>query len=905
MATLAIAFSTVSLPVQLFAKQTNKPTMTGQNQVSAELQDSERVFRVHCEAEFKDNASALKACLDQRFEVIKVYGSRPLPISIGLTGKYALDREFLDNNAKGNGNITDMLTILPGIQASENALDVELQSEIRSQLISISGAQPWQTGFFFDGISNNSLIDPGASQRSVEAVNDVQGHPQSTFINQSLVGEVEVYDSNIPARFGQFSGGVVNVKPREYLQAPSLRINYRTTRSSFNRYNLIDERQLNEEDAAATEQTELPSEPMFDKQTLSLNGRFDLFDKHRFVWGLSTTRSKVDELSLLQLQTNERKSTNLSLRYSVKDAFLDELNISVNHSPYEGTHLLTDVLNSELKNKGGGTSVGINTTHNLKHFQWNSRFNLAVSENSRQAPNIYLPWYRAPGKAWGIDSGDVPFSIEGGYGDIEKLQNRYSFENDLSFDDIEVFGGDFRTEAGLSLEFIELERNRTQTALVYNSPFRDANLDCNGQMIDCVEQTFRTPLDELFSDGIIDFSDPEQSRLYSENILTRGQFFQYRRVYPLEDILVERESAAGYVSSRLEYERARITIGLRAEYDSVFENLNIAPRIKLGLDPFGDNQYLLSAGVNRYYSTGPMTYLIREQQRPYTTQYRTISSGSVGDWLTSTQAERFRYDYSGLNTPYNDEFSLGYQQALFGGILSLNAVLREQKDQVTRSDTRIEDGITIISQDNLGSGEYERFTLSYNRAFNSSVVWFHVSRSENQSSSSSYDDRVDNVPEDELVVLQSPRPSGGVTNRLISQNDLTLRNLDFSRPISANLNLQTNWTETFKTTVNFSYVGSFESAINTNSVIEVDRDVSICQNCNITNFSYPLFVDVTRPAVTLINLNADYRFEYQQHEFELSLEVSNLMNDRTYTVGPNQTGLEVGRSFWLGISYEM
>ena len=46
--------------------------------------------------------------------------------------------------------------------------------------------------------------------------------------------------------------------------------------------------------------------------------------------------------------------------------------------------------------------------------------------------------------------------------------------------------------------------------------------------------------------------------------------------------------------------------------------------------------------------------------------------------------------------------TLGWQQSLFGGIFSLQTVHRRQKDQVTRGEIELDDGITIISQDNLG-----------------------------------------------------------------------------------------------------------------------------------------------------------------------------------------------------------
>jgi len=882
-----------------FAQQSKTQT---QSQVIAIPEDN-------CQALKRGNKQQYQACLEQRFEVITVIGQRPLPMTIGLTGKYSLDRTFLDNSAKGNGNITDMLTILPGVQGSENALDVELQSEIRSQLISISGAQPWQTGFIFDGVANNSLIDPGANNRSVATVNYVQGHPQSTFINESLVGEVTVYDSDVPANFGQFSGGVVDVKPRSFFETPSLRLTYRTSRSDWNVYNLVDERQENEEDAINGEQAPLPTAPLFLKDTVSLVGKTSFAEKHRFVLALSKTRSKVDELSLRAFQQTQRESISSSLRYTVKDLLVDELQLHASYSPYKGDRILVDVLNSNLTNKGGGYTFAGNITQDFENFNWLSRLSMNISENSREAPSVYLPWYRAPGKAWGINSGRVPFSVEGGYGDIEKRQNRYTFKNDLNFDEFPALGGQLMIKAGASVEHIELKRNRTQTALVYNSPFRDANLDCNNQTLDCVEQTYVVPLSEFEAQfgGSINFADPIQNRAYQDNLITRGQFFQYRRVYPIENIDVTRESTALYVSNRLEYDHIRINAGLRAEYDSIFKNVNIAPRLSFGIDPFADNNYLISIGLNRYYSTGPLTYLIREQQRPYITQFRTLSSSVVGDWLTSNTAQRFSYDYSDLKTPYNDEITLGYQQSLFDGILSLKAVYRQQKQQVTRGNRQIVEGVTIISQDNLGSGEYSRYTVSYNKSlFDDSSLWMHLSFSENNSSASSYDAQVNNIPEDELVVIATNGISDRNSFQLISQNDLTFRNLDFSRPISANINIQTDWTSKLNTSINISHVGKFTSAVNTNTLVEIDRDIQVCSNCNVSNFNYPLFVDVKRPAVTLLNLQIAYDLELmQQQSLALSLEINNLFNDRTFTVGSQQTGLEVGRSFWLSLSYEL
>jgi hypothetical protein len=861
-----------------------------------------------CLAQSGDDKQKFKQCLEQRFEIITVIGKRALPVSIGLTGKYVLDRDFISDSAKGNGNITDMLSNLPGVQTSESALNVSQQAEIRSQLISVSGAEPWQTGFFFDGASNNSLLDPDASNLSVAAINDVQGHPQSFFINQALVGEVTLYESNVPAKFGQFSGGVVDVKPRSYFQSPIFRLNYRTSRSEFNKYTLIDERNYNDANDGSQDESniELPRAPSFAKETLSLMGKVTPFENHELIMSLSRTTSLIDQISLQKLIETERESISSSIQYQIKNILFDEIRFHASYSPYTGQHIITDVLNSELTNEGGGASFVVNTKEAFESFDWRSRFSYSFSENSRSAPNIYRPWYRAAGKSWGIDVNDVPFSIEGGYGNIEKNQNIIRFDNDFNLDPMSFLRGNLLLDLGVSLEQAELSRNRTQTGLIYNSPFRDANLNCREQLVDCIEQSYVTALAIFVQQfgGQIDFSDPVQIAAYRDNLLTRGQFFRYRRVYPVEDIDVSKQLIAVYSDGRLEYERVRINLGARIEYDSIFENINISPRFSIGFDPFADNDYLLSLGFNRYYASGPLTYLIREQQRPYLTQYRALSKGDVGDWLVSTQAQRFSYDYNDLATPYNDEISLGWQQSAFGGIFSLKTVHRKQKDQVTRGETKLVDGITIISQDNLGYGEYERYTASYNIAFKNHAVWFHVSHTDNKSSASSYDESVQNIPEDELVILRAGNAQSNIS-RLISQQDLSLRNLDYSRPINANLSVQSDWSEHFSTNLNISYVGNYDAAVYTGLLQEIDRDIRICGKCEIDSFLYPLYIEVQRPAITLLNLATQYNLALGKHNVGIGLEINNLLDARTFSVTSGQTGLEVGRSFWLEVSYEL
>ena len=155
------------------------------------------------------------------------------------------------------------------------------------------------------------------------------------------------------------------------------------------------------------------------------------------------------------------------------------------------------------------------------------------------------------------------------------------------------------------------------------------------------------------------------------------------------------------------------------------------------------------------------------------------------------------------------------------------------------------------------------------------------------------------MPEDEIVFLQT-----GNNYQLLSLDDLSRRQDDFSRPLTAQLSMRSDWSESLSTTLMVNYVGKYESAENTGLLREISRGDQICSDCEIDTFSYPVFRVVERPARTL--LSAVFQYEYRLHEahdLQFSFEISNLLNSRTYSIGPGLAGIETGRSFWFGVNY--
>ncbi|RUO29996.1 hypothetical protein CWE12_08525 [Aliidiomarina sedimenti] len=857
-----------------------------------------------------DSATEVDAETDPRIERIEIRGRRWLPETTTAEGSFTLSREFLDNALKGNGNVTDMLLFLPGVQGAEGALSADRQGEIKSQLISVSGAQPWQTSFVLDGLDNNSYLDPGSSRRSVTAINDVQGHPEASFVNHELIGSVTLYDSNVPARFGAFNGGVVDMELRDAQSAPTFTLDYRRSNSGWGSYHYIDDRRYNEDAEAAAQQIDWPREPEFDKESLTFSLSHQLSDRQSLMLSVARTTSTITDISLNKAVQTERESVSTSLSYQLDDMLFDRLRFNLGYSPYSGRHLIKDVLDSEFDLDGGGMRASVGAWNSLWGGQWQAKLAWSQSENSRQAPNVFLPWYRAAGKDWGIDQGSPPFSMQGGYGDLDKTQTSWSATTDFSRElDAQWLGARHSFELGLGVERMLLRRQRPQTSAVYSAPFRDASVQCGGQTLDCIEQSYRMSLDELAAElgGQIDFSNPDHIQAYQDNLLTRGQFMRYRRLYLSEDIEVILNQANAYAEYHFDWPRLQLTLGGRSDYDDFLENLNLAYRTRASWDLFGNDMTRLNAGFNRYYAANLVTYQLREAQRPYLTQYRPISNGEVAGWITSSSAARYRYRFDDVRTPYSDEVSVGINQRLWhNAMLTLRYVQRRGYDQITRGPQEYIDGYTYLYQTNEGSNRHDRVSLSLNQAWQNHSLTFNINYTDNESSAESYDDTVLGVPEDELVVLRRQIEVGdeaGTTYQLMSYDDLTRRQMDFSRPLTANLVWNASWLEAFSSTLSLAYVGEFESVIDTGILYEMSRGDVVCDDCDLQNLTYPLFDEYERPARVSTNARLEYRLGLSKDwSAALNLEINNLFNQRTHLVSPGAAGIEVGREFWLGVN---
>ncbi|MBW2689342.1 MAG: TonB-dependent receptor plug domain-containing protein, partial [Deltaproteobacteria bacterium] len=153
-----------------------------------------------------------------------------------ITGKSELAGDILHQLPKKNSSITEAITILPRVQIGEEQRTSENAGEILPPLISISGGRAYENYYAVDGVGLNSLIDPLADNQN--AIDAVPGHPQRAFIHQDLIDSVTVYDSNIPARYGRFIGGVVDARTRMPSEELGGNVSLRTTRDSWTEFQI-------------------------------------------------------------------------------------------------------------------------------------------------------------------------------------------------------------------------------------------------------------------------------------------------------------------------------------------------------------------------------------------------------------------------------------------------------------------------------------------------------------------------------------------------------------------------------------------------------------------------------------------------------------------------------------------
>jgi len=857
-----------------------------------------------CDKRYPDGSNAvLTDCIKQlKIERITVHGSRYIGLeSSGIAGRFHLDKKFIDQSPRTTGDINDLIALLPGVDLSDSAFSVAALKDVRAQEISISGAKPWQTGFFLDGMNYNSRQDPSGSSTSVSSINDVQGAPQAYNINSEIVQSIDVYDNNIPAEYGDFSGGIVSVNSVSAFDKSksSMSFGYRGTQSNWGQYRVLD---------GEASESEEPVKPEFEKNAYNLNFSHQFNQHHGIVFSGSYVDSISSDISLEETAYKKRHSSNLLFKYSMRDLWVDNLDWSFIYAPYQNEDYLKNVLNSGLTIEGGGYGSTLNIRHRLANSDISSKLQFNASDNSRTAPDHYYIWRQINGKEWGQlstnNSDKSPYSLAGGNGSLKKQQQTISWKNKLSLDSITFGGGFHDIEIGFGIQHERLQRQRANDSYHYNSARQYSTLpgepvlNCSGYQLDCVELTFFRPIADIEAE--LGYPIDSSSQIYTDNIATAPQYFESRIVYSAEDINVSLTKFNAHLTDNIEWGDLKLNLGLRVDYDQFFKNVNIAPRTSLGYDVFSDQSSLLILGLSRYYDAGLLTYKVKEQQTPYYIQYRDINNLYLQGWKLSSNDSDHRFRYQDVKTPYNNEFVLGWTQSLADyGQISLKWVTRRGEEQLRSADSPFfdTDGYWYDYQVNGRRTTSDRISLSWSAKFDNHSVWANTSHSESTTSSDSLNTDIQNSNIDDLVVYNG---------NTITQDQLDFINSGFGYPLSVKFGINSQWSDTLNSSVTATYTAAHDEATATDNYAPSVSLDNICSECESTEYALSEYVLVAYPARTTFNASINWSININpQHKFNLRADITNLLNSRTHSVSEGNSGIEVGRQFWLSLKYHI
>ena len=130
-------------------------------------------------------------------------------------------------------------------------------------------------------------------------------------INSQIVESITVYDHNIPADFGDFSGGVVDAETISPFSTDT-RVSFgiRGNRSDWGEYHIID----NDEPDDTAEGKDDLEPPIYEKTNIDFSIQKKLNEQHALLMSVSYLKSDISDISLSAQKVESRENINALLK---------------------------------------------------------------------------------------------------------------------------------------------------------------------------------------------------------------------------------------------------------------------------------------------------------------------------------------------------------------------------------------------------------------------------------------------------------------------------------------------------------------------------------------------------------------------------------------------------------------
>lgn len=759
------------------------------------------------------------------------------------TGMAIIDREMIKSLPTRNGSINEIIGITPNVQYCEDNLNSFTGGEITPPHISISGSRFYDNNYTIDGISNNNPLDPIFD--SVSSPYKLPGHTQIHFLSPTVIEQITVYNSNIPAKFGGFTGGQIDsqtISPAANFWGD---IHYRTTGDRWTKFHIDP---LNQENFYHSNGAE--NQPKFKKSDFGFTLNTPLGMDTSLVTSYQQLYSKIKLEHLGEFKTQTRQQETLFAK--LKHYLTNDFNISLTalYTPTSARYFSPKVKGSDYTIDTDNYSLIVATEKNFKKSQFTLILSYTGQKNTRQAPENRFSWSSLTDS---INWTNETYGIEGGLGALDTGQDRFSIKSDLSFKNLTIgqtshifnFGG----EATYSNQYY----HRPKTNYYYNGPRISPTTVCSANDPACIENE---------------------------------QYLYKRTMYSQADTEVEMTDIAAFIQDSMIWKRLEIVPGIRLSYDDFNSNTNIAPRFAVSLDVFGNQLTTIFAGKNRYYSGTLLTHALYEGIE-VTTQTRVDNQSEWED--TSPRPISFLYKTGKVKTPYSDEITFGIIQKALGGELKCQYIEKKNEDEFAvrkiSDPDRIEPDNFLLN--NLGRSEHESLQLSWQRSWLNHFIEINATW---QKTTTSHNDYTETLDEDDLTET--------IWYKGEELHYDEIPRTDFNRPVIVNLiytgHLPGNITFTNTTKYRGTYWRLHNTGTRQQSMIHPEQDSWVYEKQK-------------GHSCVLFDWRLSWKApKFSAQNMTLSLDIYNVFNRKVnydYQSGTYGYNYELGRQVWAGVEF--
>ena len=605
-----------------------------------------------------------------------------------------ISKSMIESHPSGNGDIGSILRLLPNVQFDNAQNRSTSQGEIDPANISISGGLYYQNNFQIDGLNINNDLDPHGEVNN--NINTLRGGQNQGFaIDTSLLEGIVVQDSNISAAYGRFTGGVVEAtvrKPRKNTDGINgwrANISYQFTSSDLSAYHL-DKSSEEYFYASASE----AYQPNFHKHIIRASTEGYITDKIGLVASFHTTQSFIPLTSYPQTTatnvayigtevggTREQKRQSYNFYAKLNYDITENLTLEayLGYMPQTNTYFTSNVKDSFYKMDSGGIQSGLKASLQTSVGFWLNSLGYTRIENSRRSDkNYYISWYGSSIHNWAYVNNTTGRAIEGGYGDLDTLQDTLTLKSDFTFNPLSwgIFDNVFRV--GTEINYQKVQRNRLEDV------YFTSNLPQNTNGNTCYKDQF----------GIgQDFCSIGDTSIVGNRTSWSGQYFNALQVYKAGKTSLDSIAYGVFVEDDmkldLNFERVKIgelnaRLGFRLDGDDYMSKHTIAPRFSLGYITATTKAYqtTLTFGVNRYYGRNLFSYRLYDNEQSLRKNYTRTSASQA--FVESNTTNNSTYKFNKLKVPYDDELMGAISQNLKLAQIAFKYIYRQGRDEIMR-----------------------------------------------------------------------------------------------------------------------------------------------------------------------------------------------------------------------------